>query len=230
LFEDYQLESVLTSRVAMGGTITDPMIAVIGHVMPYCVFVRRLMDCLNSQYHQKDEFTDRDRHPDRAAIWNLMKTLRREPDPKKALFDLVHDVEDRYTQLNTEMPSIMLSNVGPVRRAVGEPVKGAGFFGHTAGLHTVSIRLSNFRGRISFEGTLEPEPSESDWFPVAVGGTEVLEYPEAFSGTTTGTFGFVFHGNYVWLRATMDRTYFTQEDAPEDTMIQFGRVDAIKLL
>lgn len=130
--------------------------------------------------------------------------------------------------------AIMLSNVGPTRYVVGSPVKGAGFFGSTPGRQTIVIRLSNFKGRVTIQATLSPEPNETDWFSVPLDGDDFIEYPTLelpyLPGKTTGTFGYLVYGNYVWLRAIVDRRHFTDESFTEIQLDAFGRIEYIKIL
>ena len=51
----------------------------------------------------------------------------------------------------------------------GNPYKGDGFYGRSDGLHTVQASVTGFIGRISIQGTLEINPTESDWFTVELG-------------------------------------------------------------
>jgi len=129
---------------------------------------------------------------------------------------------------------ILLSNVGPVRYFVGKPVKASGFLGHTIGRQTLVMRLSNFKGRITIQATLEPEPQETDWFPVILDTNEFIEFPTIelpyLPGRTTGTFGYMFRGNYVWLRAIIDRRHFTEENFTETQLDAFGGVENIKVI
>ena len=56
-------------------------------------------------------------------------------------------------------------------------------------------------------------PGDIDWFPINVGvGTPYLQYPANFSNSynyigDSGTFVYNFSGNFMWVRARVDRTY-----------------------
>jgi len=96
----------------------------------------------------------------------------------------------------------------------GDKVKADGYYGQTDGLHTVSISLVNFQGRVHLEGTLAPDPEERDWFPIYLtSGTSYRQYPvnsQLPSGSNTlgdtVTEAWTFRANILWLRARVDRT------------------------
>lgn len=106
----------------------------------------------------------------------------------------------------------------------GESIKADGYYGYTDGLHTIAVKLNGFYGRVYIEATLEVEPTSDDWFPLQLSGnTDYLDYGS--SGTTT-TLGRSFAGNFVYLRARVDRSHISATYA-EST---HGRVDSIRLL
>ena len=81
-------------------------------------------------------------------------------------------------------------------------------------MHTVSISLSNFIGRVYIEGSLSIEPTEIDWFPIdLVANNEYLQFPQdknrptGANGGDSGTVAYSFSGNYIWLRARVNRDY-----------------------
>ncbi len=47
---------------------------------------------------------------------------------------------------------------------VGDPVRAAGWYGPTKGLHTIAIKAQNFSGTLVIEGTLAAAPGNTDWF------------------------------------------------------------------
>lgn len=108
---------------------------------------------------------------------------------------------------------ILLSNTVDQINVVGTKQKGAGYNNTLGNNHTVSINLDNFTGRIYIQGSLASEPQESDWFNIPIGnGTAYVQYPidPAYpTGQTgdTGLYAYSFSGNYVWLRAVVDRKY-----------------------
>lgn len=117
----------------------------------------------------------------------------------------------------------------------GEPVRAAGWYGHTNGLHTVSISVQNFIGRISVQAAVTTVPSDSDWFSMLPEGVAFIQYPQngyvVMSPATgqTSTYGFSFTSNIVWMRAIMDRSYFLPATATPQYVGTFGLVDHILL-
>lgn len=91
--------------------------------------------------------------------------------------------------------------------------RGAGWNNSVGNNHTVSMALSNFTGRIYVQGSISADPSELDWFDIPIGnGTAYVQHPldPAYpTGETgdTGTWAYSFSGNYIWIRARVDRTY-----------------------
>lgn len=113
----------------------------------------------------------------------------------------------------------------------GQKQKGAGYSNFAGASHTISITCTNFVGRIYIEASLESEPSSADWFSVyVVSNLEWVEFPRDPSHPTgaqqgdTGTFAFAFVGNYVWVRARLDRTYLNP--MPIDSL-SVGSIDQI---
>lgn len=107
----------------------------------------------------------------------------------------------------------LLNNVESLSYA-GQAVRSDVFSGNTQNLHTVSVKLNNFKGRIYIEGTLATTPTEDDWFPIYLtSGTAYRQYP-VNSTTPTGTNGgdtksegFTFRANLLYIRARVDRAY-----------------------
>lgn len=87
----------------------------------------------------------------------------------------------------------------------GPAVKGDGYYGYADGLHTISFHLKNFTGRVWLEATLLENPTEDDWFVIEMQTS--LPYLQ-FTGETTAR-GISFSGNFVWLRASVDRSYLS---------------------
>lgn len=114
----------------------------------------------------------------------------------------------------------------------GEQIRADAFYGNTDGLHTVSVKLDNFVGRLFIEGTLASEPTESDWFPFYLtSGTTYKQYPFNSSVPTgvvgdSGTDGFTFRANVMYIRARVDRTHLNA-NAYDQTA--HGRIDKILL-
>ena len=96
-------------------------------------------------------------------------------------------------------------------------------------LHTVSIAMSNFKGRVSIEATVKVRPNEADWFPVPLGGRTFVDYPITGVGAETSTQSFNFTGRYIWVRARIDRTNVIPDDALPTMVAACGFVDRILL-
>ncbi len=106
---------------------------------------------------------------------------------------------------------------------VGPAVKGDGFYGFSDGLHTISVKLDNFTGRFFIEATLSLHPTEDDWFPVMLTSMHpYVEYPINPNMPTsthgdTGMDAFVIEGNFVFVRARINRDYVVPVPiTPED--------------
>jgi hypothetical protein len=79
-------------------------------------------------------------------------------------------------------------------------------------LHTVQVSLTGFIGKISIQGTLAVNPTESDWFTVEL-GTGAMSVDTTgliaeqnitfvdYTAATTNTKTYNFIGNLVWIRA-----------------------------
>jgi len=85
----------------------------------------------------------------------------------------------------------------------GDKAKGDGYYGSSDGIHTVAFYLKDFLGRIHLEGSLVTDPTASDWFSIQIGtATDYREY----TAQTTGTVANTVTGNFVWIRARVDRS------------------------
>lgn len=105
----------------------------------------------------------------------------------------------------------------------GEPQRGAGFSNTIGNNHTVSISLNNFIGRIYIEGSIASVPTDADWVPIPLKGDNLpyLQFPvnpakpvgdlSAYGGAVgdSGNFAYSFTGNWIWIRARVDRTYIS---------------------
>ena len=112
---------------------------------------------------------------------------------------------------------------------IGLKQPGAGYNNTVGNNHTVSINLDNFTGRIYIQGSLATDPKETDWFNIPIGnGTPYVQFPLDPALPTgynpmlnqwpangmpnsdngdTGIFAYNFSGNYIWVRAVVDRKY-----------------------
>ncbi len=114
---------------------------------------------------------------------------------------------------------------------MGQKQKGAGYSNFSGASHTISITCTNFIGRIYIEATLETDPTEQDWFPVIIkDNLSYVQFPlDPFYPTgaqqgDTGTYAYGFVGNYVWVRARLDRTYLDPIPIDPDMV---GSVDEV---
>lgn len=105
----------------------------------------------------------------------------------------------------------------------GSKQKGAGFSNTIGCNHTVSISVANFIGRVFIEGSLASEPSEHDWFPIKLrNNLDYIQFPLNPNSPTgsnngdSGVYAYNFSGNYVWLRARVNRDYL--RPYPQDTL------------
>jgi len=114
----------------------------------------------------------------------------------------------------------------------GDNIKADAFYGNTDGLHTVSVKFNDFVGRVYIEGTLATIPTENDWFTINLSsGTAYKQYPVNAAiptGTVgdTGTDGFTFRVNAIYLRAKIDRSHL---GAGAYSQVAHGRIDQILL-
>ena len=82
--------------------------------------------------------------------------------------------------------------------------KGDGYFGSADGLHTVTYTVTpNFAGTLTMQASLATEPAEADWFNV---NNTTVEYKTPTIPATTITNYFNFTGNFVWVRAVVQRS------------------------
>lgn len=88
----------------------------------------------------------------------------------------------------------------------GLAIRADGYYGFADGLHTVGFYLKNFKGRIYIDASLSDSPGDNDWFPIALGELEFVDYESA----TTGIETFNLVGNFVFLRAKIKRSYLGQ--------------------
>ena len=124
----------------------------------------------------------------------------------------------------------LIPPMGEVITLTGDAVRGAGWYGHTTGLHTVAIRVTNFQGRISVQAAIATTPEESDWYSVLPEGAPYIQYPHQGyiipppNSGETSTLGFNFTTNAVWLRAIVDRAYLIPNLATPCQISGYGTV------
>lgn len=108
-----------------------------------------------------------------------------------------------FTATSVAIPS---AAIAPDRTTLfkSNPEKGDGYFGSADGLHTVTYTVTpNFCGTLTMQASLATMPAESDWF--RVNDTTVIYNTPVIPATTTTNY-FNFTGNFVWVRAVVQRS------------------------
>lgn len=131
---------------------------------------------------------------------------------------------------------LLLNDTGNELEANGDPVRADGYYSAPDGLHTITIHLANFTGRFYLEGTLETDPSEDDWFYVHLtGGTPYVQYPQdpnnptGEDGGDTGVDAYTFLGNFVFLRASIDKNYVVPFPTDDSEKALLGSIRKVLL-
>ena len=91
----------------------------------------------------------------------------------------------------------ILGNTGSDMNKTGDKAKSDSYYGYTDGIHSVSSKYNTFLGTVKLQATLSLNPSESDW-----GDIKLITKSTSHTGTEIHT----FKGNYVYLRAVVDRS------------------------
>jgi hypothetical protein len=87
-------------------------------------------------------------------------------------------------------------------------IKGDGYYGFADGLHTASFHVRNFTGRIWLQASLMEQSTEDDWFNIQLTvATPYFEYDN-----DSDTRGATFTGNFVYIRALVDRSYLVSTE------------------
>lgn len=135
-----------------------------------------------------------------------------------------------------------MSDTNDVFSLTSEKVKGDGYYGFSDGLHTVSVKFTNFIGGFGIEATLSIDPSEDDWFPINLSNYNsnnegFIRFPQnelaptGAKGGDTGTEAFSFIGNFTYVRAVMTRDYF--DSVPDNNVVpydkSYGAIDRVLL-
>lgn len=109
-----------------------------------------------------------------------------------------------FTGTSVSIPSTCYSGQGDTTFK-SHPEKGAGYYGVSGGLHTVSYTVTpNFVGTLTSQATLATQPTERDWFDI---DNSSVVYPDLVSSAATTTTSYVnFVGNFVWVRAVVQRS------------------------
>ncbi len=131
---------------------------------------------------------------------------------------------------------VMMPDSGELWNAVGDPVRADGWYGISNGLHTISIQVRNLQGRVYVEGTLAAKPTEMDWFPISLRNhLPYIEYPmdplnpTGDFGGDTGITAYNITGNFMFLRARLDRSYIFSEPPDAFSLVNYGKVVLILL-
>lgn len=133
----------------------------------------------------------------------------------------------------------MMANTGTNWNLVGEPVRADAYYGYTDGIHTVQLIYQNFVGGFGLQGTLAINPEPEDWFWINIGsGCEepLIKFPTnpliptGENGGATGSSAITFLGNFVYLRAVINRDYI-QPTSPADNWQTwtYGQIDKVLL-
>lgn len=112
---------------------------------------------------------------------------------------------------------VLLPGTSDNLNVVGDKVVGDSYLGFTDGLHTIAIYVTNFTGRVFLQGTLATDPQEDDWFDISLvtnqfSNEQFVQFPldplnPTGTNGDTGVEAFTFIGNFVFLRAGINRDY-----------------------
>jgi|688.fasta_scaffold85987_3 hypothetical protein len=87
---------------------------------------------------------------------------------------------------------------------ISDKLKGDGYYNGSDGFHTVTYTVSsNFVGTLAMQASLATSPVEGDWFNIS-NSTVVHNNINGIPATTT-TNCVNFTGNFVWVRATVNK-------------------------
>lgn len=130
--------------------------------------------------------------------------------------------------------SVIMSNTDGKQDLTGTPVQANGWYGYSDSLHTVSIQVQNFQGRVYLEGSLATTPEEGDWFAIPYQYSDFIQFPAQPAAPTgvlgdTGVVAFSFKANLMWVRARMDRSYMLPSPVDLDDLGKYGVVRKIIL-
>ena len=125
---------------------------------------------------------------------------------------------------------VMMNNTGNQFDVVGDKFRADGYWGHSDGLHTVSIHYQGLIGDFHIQASLSTDPQEGDWFAIDINNTDNrIDYMQ-YNGES-GVQGFSFLGNFTFLRVILDRTCRDEiePDARGRATPQQGQVDKVLL-
>ncbi len=137
----------------------------------------------------------------------------------------------------------MMTTTGTQWNLIGDQVRADSYYGYTDGIHTVQITYQNFVGGFGIQGTLALNPNPEDWFWIKLNpyGNNNQPYmtfpvnqlgPTGNNGGDTGSTGFTFIGNFVYLRAVLSRDYIQPNYTPTQASWEswsYGQIDKVLL-
>lgn len=135
---------------------------------------------------------------------------------------------------------VMMTNTGPNHNLTGDAKRADGYYGRTDGIHTIQVTVNNFTGSFGVQGTLATEPTEDDWFDINLNANQNVSSASPYitfpvnpvdpSGSIgdDATQAFTFVGNFVWLRAILDRSTIV-EPADNSLTKDLGAIDRVLL-
>jgi hypothetical protein len=138
---------------------------------------------------------------------------------------------------------LMMTNTGKEWNIIGEPIRADSYYGYTDGIHTVQIIYQNLVGGFGIQATLALNPQPEDWFYLKLNSngdvnTPFISYPidqlapTGANGGDSGSMAFTFQGNFVFLRAILNRDYIQPPMQPSQTQWQewtWGQIDKVLL-
>lgn len=135
---------------------------------------------------------------------------------------------------------VMMTNTGRNHNLVGDAIRADGYYGRTDGIHTVQVTVNNFTGSFGIQGTLATEPTEDDWFDINLNANRNVSSASPYvsfplnPANPTGDIGddatvaFTFVGNFVYLRAILDRSTII-EPSTLAAVTNLGNIDRVLL-
>jgi hypothetical protein len=135
---------------------------------------------------------------------------------------------------------VMMTNTGQNHNLTGDAKRADGYYGRTDGIHTIQVTVNNFTGSFGVQATLATEPTEDDWFDINLNANQnvssaspLITFP-VNPAEPTGDIGddatqaFTFIGNFVWVRAILDRSVIV-EPSPLSATKELGAIDRVLL-
>ena len=135
----------------------------------------------------------------------------------------------------------MMTNTNTKRTVISDPVRADAYYGYTDGVMTVQVIYQNFVGGFGIQATLSLDPKPEDWFNInlnvsGAGNSDYMMFPvdplapTGENGGDTGSFATTFIGNFVFLRAVLNRDYIQPASAnPQWQSWQWGQLDTVLL-